>query len=157
MAATGTGILLVISEKFLLLLIRVIPPGMLLTLDFGSNDGTGTDTTGGSRTPSTCLDKLIVLMAGETTSCVGDVFFFAEFSTSPEEYDLFSFERRRFLFNLGKPESADFEGAASAPKLLAEPTLSNCLWTGGPMALWSPSLMRSEEFILFMATGVASS
>ena len=52
--ATGIGKLFVVSEKFFMLPTRVTPPGMLLTLDFGSRDGTGTDTTGGNQTLSIC-------------------------------------------------------------------------------------------------------
>ena len=41
--ATGIGKLFVVSEKFFVLPTRVTPPGMLLTLDFGSRDGTDRD------------------------------------------------------------------------------------------------------------------
>ena len=55
-AATGIGKLFVVSEKFFVLPTRVTPPGMLLTLDFGSRDGTGIDTTGGNQTPFFCRE-----------------------------------------------------------------------------------------------------
>lgn len=85
--------------------------GRLLTFVMELCDTLPTDTTEGSLTPSICLGRLLT---GVVTSFGSkDVFILFMLSTSPEEYDLLSLVRRRFLVSLGKPEFADFDGNTS--------------------------------------------
>ena len=147
---TDEGGLLDISGMFLTLVPRVYIPGRLFTVVLLSCDMFPADTTGGNLMPSICLDRL-VLFTAVVTSCgssPGGIFRLLAFSTSPEEYDLLSLVRRRFLMGLGNPEFADFDGRMSTLELILSRRLSK---GGGLLGTLSTSVVLTGKLLCCMA------